>query len=81
MKNATRVRLFLVLVLLGVLAGVFATPAAQVAVAAPPCDLCETRFDNCLNQTCCGTCTPCQQCQGNLNCCESLVAGCFASCI
>ena len=75
MKKTTRVRVFLLLVLLGMLAGVFSTPAVQVAVAAPPCDYCDTKLENCLNQTCC------TQCHGDDTCCRNLVASCYAWCI
>ena len=81
MRNPTRVRLFLLLVLVGVLAGVFTTPAGQVALAAPPCSVCDNRWESCISQTCCGTCTACQQCQGNWDCCDNLVASCYAVCI
>lgn len=80
MRNATRVRLFLFLVLVGVLAGVFITPAGQVAMAAPPCSSCEYRWDACVSQTCCSSCFTCQQCQGDLGCCDSLVANCWNNC-
>ncbi len=74
MTKTTRVRLFLLLVLAGVLVGVFATPAGQVAIAAPPCEYCDTKWENCLEQTCC------TQCQGDYNCCWNLVSGCYAWC-
>ena len=79
MEKTTRVRLFLFLVLVGVLVGVFATPAGQVALAAPPCEACDLRWENCVNQTC--TYQACLQCQGNPDCCDSLVASCYAVCI
>lgn len=75
MNKSTRIRLFLVLVLLGVLAGVFATPGAQVAVAAPPCDYCDRQFEDCLD----GIRWP--ACNGDSACCWSHVASCYAWCI
>jgi hypothetical protein len=75
MTRTTRLRLFSLLVLLGVLAGVFTTPAVQTATAAPPCDYCEAKFESCLARTCC------TQCNGNDTCCRNLVASCWASCI
>lgn len=81
MKKTTRVRLFLFLVLVGVLVGVFGTPTGQVALAAPPCSSCEAKWENCVNQTCCTSCQGCIQCQGDFDCCDNLVASCWAVCI
>jgi hypothetical protein len=75
MRNTTRVRLFLLLVLVGALAGVFATPAGQVASAAPLCEWCDNKYDACLARTCC------TQCNGSDPCCANLVANCWANCI
>jgi len=75
MRNTTRVRLFLFLVLVGVLVGVLATPAGQVAFAAPQCEWCDAKYDSCLAQICC------TQCHGSEPCCDSLTASCYANCI
>ena len=74
MTKPTRVRLFLVLVLLGVVAGIVATPASQVAVAAPPCDYCDRKYEGCLE----GTIYPI--CQSDPTCCWNYVASCYAWC-
>jgi hypothetical protein len=81
MEKTTRARLFLFLVLVGVLAGVFAAPSGQVALAVPPnCLGCELRWQNCVNQTCCSSCQRCIDCQGDPECCDNLLANCFDNC-
>mgnify|MGYP006181760989 CR=1 FL=1 len=51
MTRQTRIRLFSLLVLLGVLAGVLATPDTENAYAAPCCSTCDYRESACLQGT------------------------------
>lgn len=74
MTQRMRVQLFLVLVLLGVVVGIIATPATQVAVAAPPCSYCDYQWDGCLEGTLFASCN------GDSACCWSHVANCYAWC-
>ena len=74
MTKPTRVRLFLALVLLGVVAGIVATPATQVAVAAPPCEICDYRYEACLEGTLF------IDCNSDPACCWNHVANCYAWC-
>jgi hypothetical protein len=74
MTKPTRVRLFLALMLLGVVAGIVATPATEVAVAAPPCEICDSRLEECYA----GTLWP--SCNGDPACCWNQVASCYAWC-
>lgn len=69
MTKQTRVRLFSLLVLLGVLAGILITPASQTADAAICCEACEARYQSCLNGTlypACGGADPC--CYNSVSC-------------
>lgn len=74
MTRQTRIRLFSLLVLLGVLAGILATPATENAYAAPCCSSCDYRELACIQ----GTLYP--ECGGNPDCCFSKVATCWRWC-
>jgi hypothetical protein len=74
MSQQVRVKLFLLVILLGALAGVLGMPATQVASAAPPCEYCDYKQESCLNGTCCSSCAQ------NATCCQNLVASCYAFC-
>lgn len=74
MTRNTRLRLFSVLVLLGVLLGVVATPTEQSnAYAGICCEVCETRLQNCYS----GATYP--ECMGDYNCCRTKIT-CWSSC-
>ena len=74
MSRQTRIRLFSLLMLLGVLAGILVTPAEQNAYAATCCTSCDYQMDSCLA----GTMYP--WCYGDLKCCEKAVAHCYSLC-
>ena len=74
MSKQTRVRLFLVLVLLGALTGVLATPASQNAYAAPCCSTCDYRFSACIQ----GLLYP--ECGGDIWCCDQKTDSCYRFC-
>ena len=74
MTRQTRIRLFSLLVLLGVLAGVLATPDTENAYAAPCCSSCDYRELACIQ----GTLYP--ECGGNPDCCFNKVASCWRWC-
>jgi hypothetical protein len=78
MTRQTRIRLFSLLVLLGVLAGVLATPAEQSnAYAAPCCSSCDYQYDSCVSG---GGIYP--SCNGDPACCEKIVMqNCWRWCI
>ena len=74
MARQTRIRLFSLLVLLGVLAGILVTPASQTAYAAPCCTDCDARFNACLSgilYTYCG---------GVYWCCAQATDACYRYC-
>lgn len=74
MTRNTRLRLFSVLVLLGVLMGILATPTEQSnAYAGICCEVCDTRLQNCFA----GITFP--ECMGDTNCCYTKVT-CWSSC-
>ena len=75
MTRQTRIRLFSLLVLLGVLVGVLATPVTENAYAAPCCSSCDNRELACIQ----GTLYP--ECGGNHDCCFSKVANCWNWCL
>jgi hypothetical protein len=75
MRRQTRIRLCFVLVLVGLLAGIFATPTPQQnAYAAPCCSSCELQYDACLagtHWTICHATDPC---------CSNHAASCYSVC-
>ncbi len=73
MARQTRIRLFSLLVLLAVLAGIAAAPVPP-AYAAPCCSSCDSRELACLN----GTLYP--ECGGDPACCFNKVATCWRWC-
>jgi hypothetical protein len=73
--QGTRTKLLLLVILLGVVAGILAMPGAQMVAAAPPCEYCDYKYESCLNGTCC---TGCAQ---DWTCCHNLVASCYAFCV
>lgn len=74
MTRQTRVRLFSLLVLLGVLAGILVTPAEQNAYAAPCCSSCDLRYEGCLVGTYYA------YCNCDPVCCDAAVANCYSWC-
>ena len=74
MTRQTRTRLFSLLVLLGLMAGILVMPAVQPAYAAPCCSSCDSQELGCIY----GTQNP--ECGGNPDCCASKVAFCWQWC-
>lgn len=74
MTRQNRIRLFSLLVLLGLLAGILVTPATQNAYAMPCCSYCDYREQACIN----GILYP--ECGGEPGCCLDKVMGCWRWC-
>ena len=74
MNRRTRNRLFLFLLLLGVVAGIIATPAGQSAYAGPCCEQCSALYEGCLEGT---IYTACQM---DPYCCLVRTESCFWTC-
>ena len=68
MSRQIRVRLFSLLVLLGVLAGILSSPTAPNAYAAICCTICDERYEQCLL----GSLYP--VCGGDPGCCDDRVS-------
>lgn len=75
MERKTWNRWFIVVLLLGTLVGVLASPAEQVAHAAVCCENCELFYQGCLE----GTFYP--SCGGDPTCCGIQTDSCFRSCV
>lgn len=75
MTTKTRFRVFSLLLLLGLMAGILlAPPATENAYAGPCCSSCDSRELACLR----GIIYP--ECGGNSSCCFSKVANCWRYC-
>ena len=75
MSKTTKARLFSLLLLLGVLTGVLATPDSQSAYAAICCEHCPSIFDNCMAAPGYGPC------YGNYWCCADQAERCTWTCV
>lgn len=74
MTRQTRNRLFSLLILLGVLAGILATPAEQNAYAWICCEACQGLYERCVEKGG-GGCIP-----GDGICCAIRYDSCFMTC-
>lgn len=74
MTRQNRVRLFSVVLLLGLLAGILATPSSQNAYAEACCETCQQLYENCLAGFTYRTCNR------DPICCSLRVDTCFMGC-
>ncbi len=74
MNKGTRVRLFGLLVVLGVMAGILGLPSTPTAHAFVCCSYCDNLYNQCFT----GSLYP--QCNHNSSCCYETLDPCYASC-